>query len=138
MRKPGWEARGDVAWLEYAGGFAVALALQCPLWSSTSPCELPVHDHHIIYRQVLRRCWRAEFVRLRIDPASARPLFDRFVTYNVLENDPRNKFRICYRHHRRHHGGHEQIRRSALPNTVEEFADEIGLVWWLDRMYGRK
>jgi hypothetical protein len=29
-----------------------------------------------------------------------------------------------------------RIARAELPPAVEEFAAELGLVWWLDREYG--
>ena len=37
--------------------------------------------------------------------------------------------------HLRHHAGVEQIRPDQLPVEVFEFADELGLSWWLERAY---
>ncbi len=70
-------------------------------------------DHHVIPRMKLRQAH------------VPRELWD----------DPRNIMRISYDKHRRHHSRHEPLLRSDLPDGIEEFAEEVGLGWWLDRHY---
>lgn len=39
-------------------------------------------------------------------------------------------------HHGKVDGLQLRISRYKLPQSVEEFADELGITWWLDRTYG--
>lgn len=49
--------------------------------------------------------------------------------------DKRNRLALCRTHHANHHSRSQPIPRSLLPESVFEFADELGLGWYLDRHY---
>ena len=75
-------------------------------------CEGRLEAHHVIAAQKLRRIGRED-----------------------LTTDPRNGMPLCERHHRRHTLGYAAIPFEFLPEEAVEFAEELGLRWWLVRRY---
>lgn len=65
------------------------------------------HDHHVIYRQELRR--RASLER----------------SYRALETDRRNVVPVAFDCHGGHHSGARRLRMHVLPDAVFEFAGEL-------------
>lgn len=49
--------------------------------------------------------------------------------------DKRNRLSVCRDDHEAHHNRSRPILRGLLPAAVSEFADELGLTWYLDRHY---
>jgi len=82
----------------------------CP--AEGGACRGSVQGHHAIGKQTLKR------LGLR------RLLWDR-----------RNRVPVCEHRHEQHTSGYRPIPRELLPASVFEFAEEVGLGWWLDRHY---
>jgi hypothetical protein len=49
--------------------------------------------------------------------------------------DLRNRLPVCEHRHEQHTTRYKPIPRELLPGAVFEFADELGLGWWLDKHY---
>lgn len=71
-----------------------------------------VDGHHIIPKRILRA-----------------------LGFDALCMDKRNRLPLCRRHHERHEASVEPVPRELLPASVWEFADEIGLRWYVERHY---
>lgn len=69
-----------------------------------SPCEGPLHAHHVITQQRLRALGRADLLW-----------------------DPRVGAAVCERHHRRHHNGREPIPVADLPARCRDLGKALGL-----------
>ena len=76
-------------------------------------CEGRVEGHHAITRQALRKRGLDEF-----------------------QWDRRNRVALCDRAHLSHHTRAQPLPRELLPASVFGFADELGLLWLIDRVYG--
>lgn len=92
-------------------GFRAAVVTE-PCVLGPVGCEGRLEAHHVIAAQKLRRIGREDVV-----------------------TDPRNGMSLCEKHHRRHTLGFERIPFSALREETITFADELGLVWYLERFY---
>lgn len=104
-RKPKTIAGFGEIWREGLGGCVVCLA-------EGGACSGPVQAHHIIGRQTLRR---------------------RGLLFETL--DVRNRLGVCEFRHEQHTTGYKPIPRDVLPASVFEFAEELGLEWYLDKHY---
>lgn len=93
------------AWAANLGPCAV-----CP--AEGGVCSGPVQGHHAIAKQSLKR------------HGLHRALWDL-----------RNRVPVCEHRHEQHTTAHKPIPRELLPASVFEFAEEVGLTWWLDRRY---
>lgn len=80
--------------------------------ASMSLCEGVVQAHHVIYQKHLKGAGLEDLLW-----------------------DPMNGAALCYRHHRRHHGGFEPIPKALLPTRCLLFAEEHGLDYLIDRFY---
>lgn len=87
----------------------------CEIHDDPGDCEFPVQAAHIIPKQALRRRSLYEYVY-----------------------DPRNGIAACYRAHRRSDAGIERFPSSTFSPAFWEFADEIGLRWLVEKLYGQK
>jgi hypothetical protein len=58
--------------------------------------------------------------------------------YGDYVNDVRNRVPTCRHDHESHETRARPIRRVELPQAVFEFADELGLGWYIDRFYPHK
>lgn len=115
-------------WLPYSPGWWADRVDQHPepiILSSTQSNEDWRFDkvvrHHVIPQQTLRN---------HADVRRVKPW--------ILVWDPRVGIKVSKRRHERHHSGHEPIRRDELPARVFEFAEEMGLGWYLDRHYPKE
>lgn len=92
-------------WRRDLGGCAVCAA-------EGGECRGPVQGHHAVSRQVLRE-------------------------HGLIAamSDIRNRVPVCEHRHEQHTTGYRPIPRELLPASVFEFAEEVGLGWWLDRHY---
>jgi hypothetical protein len=52
--------------------------------------------------------------------------------------DRRNGIALCSRHHRRHEAAVERIPRDRLPPEALEFAERLGLGWWIEQRYPKR
>lgn len=75
-------------------------------------CRGPVQGHHAIAKSKLRQ--------LGLIAACM---------------DLRNRVPVCEHRHEQHTTGYRPIPRELLPASVFEFADELGLGWYVDRHY---
>lgn len=82
----------------------------CPAEGAT--CRGPVTGHHIIPKSKLRDLGFAAYLM-----------------------DLRNRLAVCEYRHEQHTTAYKLIPRELLPASVFEFADELGLGWYLDRHY---
>lgn len=96
---------GDLVWRRDLGACIV-----CP--AEGGVCAGPVQGHHAVGKQTLRRNGFAAFL-----------------------DDVRNRVPTCEHRHEQHTTGYRLIPRAVLPASVFEFADELGLGWWLDKHY---
>lgn len=113
QRKPLWSRRKPKAagvissdiWRHGLGPCVV-----CP--AEGGECSGPIQGHHIIPRQKLRHYGYLDF------------LLDR-----------RNRLAVCEHRHEQHTTGYKPIPRRVLPASVFEFAEELGLDWYIDKHY---
>lgn len=82
----------------------------CPAEGGT--CGGPVQGHHAVAKEALKRRAMWAF------------LWDR-----------RNRVPVCEFRHEQETTGYKPIPRELLPGSVFEFADELGLGWYIDRHY---
>lgn len=75
-------------------------------------CDGHVDAHHIVKRQTLRTHG-----------------------HQIEEWNLANRLPLCRAHHEAHHSGANPVPRILLPASVFEFADDLGLGWWVDRHY---
>lgn len=75
-------------------------------------CEGKVRGHHLIAQHALRKRGLHEFLW-----------------------DKRNRLAVCDAAHHRHHTRCAPLPRSVLPDSVFEFAEELGLLWLLEKTY---
>ena len=75
-------------------------------------CDGRLDLHHVIYQQTLRKHGHAG-----------------------LTGDFRNMVVLCRFHHEQHHSRFRPIPAALLPEEAWEFADELGLTWWVERFY---
>ncbi len=87
----------------------------CQVHDDPLDCEKPIQAAHLIPKQALRR----------------RGLFEHVY-------DPRNGIGACYRAHRRSDAGIERFPVAYIPIEAWEFAEELGLDWMLERLYGER
>lgn len=87
----------------------------CAVHDDPLDCEQPMQVAHLIPKQALRRRGLHEFVW-----------------------DVRNGLSVCYRAHRRSDAGLERFPAERIPEAAWEFADEVGLRWMLERLYGEQ
>jgi len=92
-------------WREGLGGCAVCR-------QEGGKCEGRVQAHHIIRKSTLLALGFHDFVM-----------------------DKRNRLAVCEHRHEQHTCAHRLIPRRLLPASVFEFAEELGLGWYLDRHY---
>lgn len=91
------------------------------LFGQGGPCEVDdghecqgrVQSHHVVEKAKLKRIGRFDL------------LWDR-----------RNRMRVCTWRHERHTSGFERIPLALVPAAARAFARELGLDWWLERIYG--
>lgn len=76
-------------------------------------CRGPVQGHHVIAKATLRKAGFAASL-----------------------DDLRNRLPVCEYRHEQHTTSYKTIPRSVLPAAVFEFAEEVGLTWWITRHYG--
>lgn len=55
--------------------------------------------------------------------------------YTAEQADKRNRISLCRWHHERHHSRTNPVPRRLLPDSVFEFAAELGLGYLVDRYY---
>ena len=92
------------------------VALHGCFWhSDRADCDGPVQGCHVIPQQTLRRHGHRESLW-----------------------DVRNGVGACERAHRRHDNHQERWPRERLPGYVLEFAEELGLGWYMERFYPRE
>lgn len=75
-------------------------------------CRGPIQGHHVVSKQKLKRLGHTDHLL-----------------------DKRNRLGVCEHRHEQHTTGHKPIPRWALPASVFEFTEELGLTWYLDRYY---
>lgn len=75
-------------------------------------CSGPIQGHHVIGRQKLKRLGLTDFLL-----------------------DKRNRLGVCEYRHEQHTTGYKPIPRAVLPQAVFEFAEELGLTWYLEKHY---
>lgn len=105
-------------------------------WPGAGPCDGRLTRAHLVPQQLLKRTWNQREDLREQAKAEGRTL--REVLW-----DPRCWVPCCGgpMGNGGHHGMLDQSRklripREKLPPGVEEFAAELGLLWWLDREYG--
>jgi len=87
----------------------------CQVHENRSLCEGNVQAAHLIPKQALRRRGLHEYVW-----------------------DPRNGIGACERAHRRSDSGLERFPVEVIPESAWEFARELGLEWYLEKLYGER
>jgi len=75
-------------------------------------CAGPIQGHHLITKQALKK---------------------RGLEIHLW--DIRNRLPVCERRHDLHTRRIQVIPRDLIPVEAWQFADEIGLRWWLERFY---
>lgn len=131
MHEPDWDAATENRydeWREknatiskatYARHFwAYVTARGCEIHDNPEDCELPIQAAHILSKSALKRHGFRN---------------DLSVLY-----DPRNGIGACYRAHRRSDLALERFPAEKLPERFWRFADEVGLRWLAERVYGRQ
>lgn len=91
----------------------VVTARGCQVHDDPLDCEPPVQACHLIPKQALRR----------------RGLYEAVW-------DTRNGLGACYKAHRRSDGALERFPAHCISAEARAFADELGLGWMLDKLYG--
>jgi hypothetical protein len=87
----------------------------CQIHDDPLDCEPPVQAAHVIPKQTLKRHGRAAWLW-----------------------DTRNGIGACYRAHRRSDAALERFPVEYLPAGFWDFADEVGLRWYAERIYGKE
>lgn len=87
----------------------------CAVHDNPADCEPPVQACHVISQQTLRNHGHQDKLW-----------------------DVRNGIGACYRAHRRSDLGIQRFPVGKLPPAVWEFAGELGLLWVLEGLYGRR
>lgn len=87
----------------------------CQLHDDEDECEEPIQAAHIIPKQTLRRHGHEDKLW-----------------------DPRNGLGACYKAHRRSDGAVERFPVERIPSEAWEYAREVDLEWWLERVYGKE
>jgi hypothetical protein len=87
----------------------------CQIHDDPLDCEPPVQAAHLLSQQALRRHGHADKLY-----------------------DTRNAIGACYRAHRRSDAALERFPVEYLPSEFWEFADEVGLRWLAERIYGER
>lgn len=119
-------------------------------WSpSILTCTGELDGHHLLRKNRLKQelpygvIWQPEGW-VTIDPGKAYPLDGPpeaqvygvgVRTLSAILEDPRNGILGCRRHHDMLEAGQVVIQRDELPPRVFEFAEEYGLLAWLERYY---
>lgn len=120
-------------------------------------CDGPMDGHHLaVPKRMLKRefpkqaiwgrPWRQTVREQEAEPLRWHP-FDprnddlnrtapRICDLGDLLNDGRNGVPACRHHHDLLENHILRLRREELPPQAEEFAQELGLGWWLDRSFG--
>lgn len=88
-------------------------------------CGGAVQHHHLIPQQTLKSRFKT-LVANGTDPPSTLP--------KILK-DERNLAPLCWDHHQRIENKRLQIPKAFLPEELEEFANSLGLVWYVERYY---
>lgn len=104
-RERGRDAVVSFIWRRDLGPCAV-----CPF--EGGECAGPVQGHHIVSKELLKK----------------RRLF-------AFLMDLRNRLPVCSRRHSQHTTAFKRIPRDVLPAAAFEFADELGLGWYVDKHY---
>ena len=78
-------------------------------WKTGNPF---MEAHHIITQQALRKRGHADLLW-----------------------DTRNRLWLTRERHAQHHSCYRKIRWSELPQEALDFAEEIGLTWWIEQHY---
>ena len=89
--------------------------LGCRIHDDPLDCEYPIQAAHIIPKQALKRHGHGDKLW-----------------------DARNGLGACYRAHRRSDAALERFPLELLSDDFWAFADEVGLRWLAERLYGRK
>lgn len=76
-------------------------------------CQGRVQSHHVVEKAKLKSIGRLDLLW-----------------------DIRNRMRVCTWRHERHTGAYERIPLELVPAGARAFARELGLDWWLERIYG--
>src|SRR2546421_10685045 len=90
----------------------------------------------------MTECWLSDFWEHECEPPFDRAhlgLTKQFLRRKGLSavcRDPRIWRWCCRAAHHRLDNGFIRLKREDLPASVEDFADEFGLSWRLDRDYG--
>ncbi len=87
----------------------------CQIHDDPLDCEKPIQAAHLIPKQSLRR----------------RGLYEHVY-------DPRNGIGACYRAHRRSDSGLERFPAHCISDEAWEFAEELELDWYLEKLYGER
>lgn len=93
----------------------VVAARGCEIHDDPLDCEYPIQCAHILSQQALRRHGKAEHLW-----------------------DTRNGLCACYRAHRRSDAAVERFPLRVLSADFWAFADEVGLTWLAERIYGTR
>lgn len=84
----------------------------CQIHDNPEDCEPPLQACHIISQMTLKRHGLRAYLW-----------------------DTRNSLGACYRAHRRSDQAHQRFPRDRIPQCAEDFAEEHGLGWKLDKLY---
>jgi len=93
----------------------IVTARGCQVHDDPLDCDGPVQAAHLIPKQALRR----------------RKFYEHVY-------DPRNGIGACYKAHRRSDAGIERFPAAYIPTGAWEFAEELGVDWMLERLYGER
>jgi hypothetical protein len=98
---------------------AVTRGKVCIVTGKPGSAADPLQAHHVISKQRLRRLFQERGQKTPLD-----------MLYHVDNGVP-----VLYSVHRRHTAKLETIPRGLLPPEAWRFAEELGLLWWLEREY---
>lgn len=94
-------------------------------------CDGKVQSHHCLKQQTIKRL----FPRTSLRSTDEEIRENRALLARALK-DSRNLLPACKRHHDLWHAGRLDVPREAVPEAVEAFAEDYGLAYELDRMFG--
>lgn len=100
------EREASALWKAHVGPCQV-----CP--AEGGECQGDVQGHHAVSKQALKRRGLHAFLW-----------------------DTRNKIDVCTHRHEQVTNAYRPISAELLPDDVWAFAADVGLTWWVERMYG--
>jgi hypothetical protein len=97
-------------------------------------CDGRIQNHHAIKQQTIKSLFRKQKPRPQAPDVELRTYKERL---RDALSDTRNRLWAC----KRHHDLHEKskwipVPRSEVPDELEDFAEEYGLGYDLDRQFG--